>query len=114
MKVVLAYSGGLDITVCIRLLQEKWGAEVITVTCDVGQNENFDEIERRAKMLGVKKHYLLDVKEELVRDYIFRAVKANALYEGYYPLHSALHRYLIVKKSRRNRQKRKGRCSRAW
>jgi len=74
------------------------GSRGNTVTCDVGQNENFDEIERRAKMLGVKKHYLLDVKEELVRDYIFKAIKANALYEGYYPLHSALHRYLIVKK----------------
>ncbi|MBI4655046.1 MAG: argininosuccinate synthase [Nitrospirae bacterium] len=98
MKVVLAYSGGLDTSVCIKLLQEKYKAEVITVTCDVGQHEDLDEAGEKAKKLGVKKHLLLDVKEELAQEYLFKAVKANALYEDYYPLHSALHRYLIVKK----------------
>lgn len=97
-KVVLAYSGGLDTSVCIKLLQEEYKAEVISVTCDVGQNEDLDEAAKKAQKLGVKKHYTLDVKEELAQEYLFKAVKANAFYQDYYPLHSALHRYLIVKK----------------
>ncbi|MBO3801634.1 MAG: argininosuccinate synthase [Thermoproteota archaeon] len=98
MKVVLAYSGGLDTSVMIKWLQEKYGAEVVTVTVDVGQKEDFGEVEHKALRLGAKKHYTIDAKEEFVRDYIFPAIMANALYEEKYPLSSALSRPLISKK----------------
>lgn len=98
MKVVLAYSGGLDTSVMIKWLQEKYDAEVITVTVDVGQKEDFGEIENKALRLGAKNHYTIDAKEEFVKDYIFPAIMANALYEGKYPLSSALSRPLISKK----------------
>ena len=98
MKVVLAYSGGLDTSVILKLIQEKLNAEVITVTVDVGQGDDFDKIEEKAYALGAIKHYTIDAKEEYIKDYVFKAVKANALYEGKYPLSSALARPLIAKK----------------
>lgn len=98
MKVVLAYSGGLDTSVMIKWLQEKYNAEVVTAIVDVGQKEDFSEIENRALKLGVKNHYTIDAKEEFVKDYVFPAIMANALYEGKYPLSSALSRPLISKK----------------
>jgi argininosuccinate synthase len=97
-KIVLAYSGGLDTSVMIKWLQEKYGAEVITVTVNVGQPEDLTEIEEKANNLGVSKHYSIDAKEEFAADYIFPAIKANALYEGKYPISTALSRPLIVKK----------------
>lgn len=97
-KVVLAYSGGLDTSVCIKWLQEKYEREVITVTVDVGQNKDLDFIEEKAKRLGVFKHYSIDGKDEFVRKYIFSAIKANALYQGEYPVSSALSRPLIASK----------------
>ncbi|RLF21294.1 MAG: argininosuccinate synthase [Thermoprotei archaeon] len=98
MKVVLAYSGGLDTSVAIKWLQEKYGAEVITVTLDVGQMEDLKSIEEKAKMLGVAKHYSINAVEEFAERYVAKAIKANALYEGKYPLHSALSRPLIAEK----------------
>jgi len=98
MRVVLAYSGGLDTSVILSLLIEKLKAEVITVTVDVGQSDDFDKIAWRAEKIGAVKHYTIDAKEEFVRDYVFKAIKANALYEGKYPLSSALARPLIAKK----------------
>ncbi len=98
MKVVLAYSGGLDTSVILLLLKEKLNAEVITVTVDVGQDDDFDEIARRAEKLGAVKHYFIDAKEEFVYNYVFPALKANALYQGEYPLSSALSRPLIASK----------------
>ena len=98
MKVALAYSGGLDTSVILKLIQEKLNAEVITVTVDVGQGDDFDKIEEKAYALGAIKHYTIDAKEEYIKDYVFKAVKANALYEGKYPLSSALARPLIAKK----------------
>lgn len=95
VKVVLAYSGGLDTSVAIKWLVEKYGAEVITVTVDVGQQEDFKEIEERAYKIGSHKHYTIDAKEEFVEKFIFQAVKANALYEDKYPLSTALSRPLI-------------------
>jgi len=93
MKVVLGFSGGLDTCACLRLLQEKYGAEVITVIVDVGQRpELFRLAEERAKKLGAAKHLYIDAKEEFVRDYVFRSVKANGCYEGY-PLSISLARY---------------------
>jgi argininosuccinate synthase len=95
---VLAYSGGLDTSVMIKWLQEKYNAEVITVTVNVGQPENLAEAEEKANNLGVLKHYSIDAKDEFAKDYVFPAIKANALYEGEYPISTTLSRPLIVKK----------------
>ena len=92
----MAYSGGLDTTVAIKWLQEKYGAEVVTVTVDVGQDEDFREIEERAYRSGAIKHYYIDAKEKFANTYVAQAIKANALYEGEYPLSSALSRPLIA------------------
>ncbi|MGE5638035.1 MAG: argininosuccinate synthase [Chloroflexota bacterium] len=97
-KIVLAYSGGLDTSVLVKWLQEKYQAQVITVTVDVGQKEDLKEIEEKTKKLSVLKHYSIDAREEFARDYVFPAIKANALYEGKYPLSTSLSRPLIVKK----------------
>ena len=96
--VVLAYSGGLDTSVMIKWLQEKYDLDVVTVTLDVGQKEDFRAIGEKAKSLGVLKHYSIDAKEEFARHYVFLAIKANALYEGKYPINSALSRPLIASK----------------
>jgi argininosuccinate synthase len=95
---VLAYSGGLDTSVMIKWLQEKYNAEVITVTVNVGQPENLAEAEEKANKLGVLKHYSIDAKDEFAKDYVFPAITANALYEGKYPISTTLSRPLIVKK----------------
>jgi len=97
-KYVLAYSGGLDTSVLIKYLQERCQAQVITVTVDVGQQEDLAGAAEKAKKLGVLKHYAIDAKDEFVTDYIFPAIKANALYEGKYPISTALSRPLIAKK----------------
>ena len=97
-KFVLAYSGGLDTSVLIKYLQEKYDAEVITVTVDVGQGEDLKGAEEKAKKLGVLKHFSIDAKDEFAREYIFPAIKANALYEGKYPISTSLSRPLIAKK----------------
>ncbi|MDW8193279.1 MAG: argininosuccinate synthase [Nitrososphaerota archaeon] len=96
--VVLAYSGGLDTSVMAKWIQEKYGAEVITVTVDVGQLDDMKEIEKRSKAVGAKKHYSIDAKKEFVTEYVYPAIRANALYEGKYPLSSALSRPLIAQK----------------
>ncbi|MEM1851911.1 MAG: argininosuccinate synthase [Acidilobaceae archaeon] len=98
LRTVLAFSGGLDTSVILKLLQEKLGAEVITVTVDVGQQDDFQAIEEKALRLGAVKHYNIDAKREFVEDYVFKAIKANALYDGAYPLSTALARPLIAKK----------------
>jgi argininosuccinate synthase len=97
-KIVLAYSGGLDTSVLIKWIQKKYDADVITVTIDVGQQEGLKAIEEKAKNLGVKNHYSIDAKEEFAVNYVFPAIKANALYEGKYPVSSALSRPLIASK----------------
>jgi argininosuccinate synthase len=96
--ILLAYSGGLDTSVLIKWLQEKYDADLITVTLDVGQQNDLKEIEEKAKNLGVKKHYSVDAKEEFVANHVFPAIKANALYEGKYPVSTALARPLISSK----------------
>jgi len=97
-KIVLAYSGGLDTSVLMKWLQEKYEADVVTVTLDVGQKEDLGAVEKKAKKLGVLNHYSLDTKQEFVEDYVFPAIKANALYEGKYPVSTALSRPLIAEK----------------
>ncbi|MCQ4342638.1 MAG: argininosuccinate synthase, partial [Sulfolobaceae archaeon] len=97
-KIVLSYSGGLDTTVAIRWLTERYNAEVITVTVDVGQPEDFKALEERARAAGAVKHYLIDAKAEFADRFIAPAVKMNALYEDVYPLSTALARPLIAEK----------------
>jgi argininosuccinate synthase len=96
--VVLAYSGGVDTSVLVKLLQQKYDARVVTVTVDVGQQEDLSEIGEKAKRLGVLKHYSIDGKKEFVTDYVFKSIRANALYEEKYPISTALARPLIVQK----------------
>ena len=98
MKIVLAYSGGLDTTVAIRWLKETFNADVITVTVDVGQKDNFEGIEKRAYIAGALKHYTVDAKKEFAEKYISYAIKMNGLYEDVYPLSTALARPLIAEK----------------
>ncbi|PSN91002.1 argininosuccinate synthase [Candidatus Marsarchaeota G2 archaeon OSP_D] len=96
--VVLAYSGGLDTSVSIRWLNEKFGYDVVTLTLDLGQKDDFASIEKRAYQAGAVKHYTVDVKHEFVEHYVHPSIKANALYQGKYPLSTALGRPLIAKK----------------
>jgi len=96
--VVFAYSGGLDTSILTKWLQEKYNVDVITVTLDVGQQDDLKAIEKNVKSLGVLKHYSIDAKHEFVTEYVLPALKANALYEGKYPVSSALSRPLIVSK----------------
>jgi len=98
MKIVLAYSGGLDTSVCVKWLREHYDADVITLTLELGQGtENLKEIENKAKKLGAIKTYSLDARYEFVKDYVNKAIKANALYEGKYPVGTAIGRPLIAK-----------------
>jgi len=97
-KVVLAYSGGLDTSVMIRWIKEKYAYDVVTVTADVGQADDLTEVGKKAKLIGAIRHYTLDLKQEFLQDYVFPAIKANALYESKYPISTALARPLIAKK----------------
>jgi len=96
-KVVLAYSGGLDTSVCIKWLQEKYGYDVIALCLDVGEGKDLQSIKEKALKVGAIKAIVMDAKELLAKHYILPALKANCLYEGKYPLSSALSRPLISK-----------------
>ncbi|MDQ4050480.1 MAG: argininosuccinate synthase [Thermoproteota archaeon] len=98
-KVVLAYSGGLDTSVCIRYLQTLHKLDVITVTVDCGQHDDFEEIERRAQAIGATKHVYIDAREEFATNFVVPSIKANGLYQGKYPLATALARPLIATKA---------------
>src|ERR671935_1955806 len=98
-KVVLAYSGGLDTSVCIRYLQTLHKLDVITVTVDCGQHDDFKEIERKAEAIGAIKHVYIDAREEFARNYVVPSIKANGLYQDKYPLATALARPLIAAKA---------------
>ena len=95
-KVVLAYSGGLDTSVILKWLIDK-GYEVIAYVADVGQDDDFEDVKKKAEKIGASKIYIKDLKEEFVSDYIFPAIKANAVYESRYLLGTALARPLIAK-----------------
>jgi len=97
-KVVLAYSGGLDTSVIVKWLKEEYGCEVIAFTADVGQAEELDHLEEKAIATGASKIYIEDLREEFVRDYVFTALKANAIYEGTYLLGTSIARPLIAKR----------------
>jgi argininosuccinate synthase len=97
-KVVLAYSGGLDTSVILKWLQDTYGCEVITFTADIGQGEELAPARRKAKLLGVKRIFVEDLREEFVRDFVFPMFRANALYEGEYLLGTSIARPLIAKR----------------
>ncbi|MFA5364632.1 MAG: argininosuccinate synthase domain-containing protein, partial [Candidatus Bathyarchaeia archaeon] len=96
--VILAYSGGLDTSVLIKWLQEECDVEVITFTMELGQNSDLEKVSEKANMLGVKKHYSINGTAEFIKNYVFPAIKANSLYEGKYPMATALGRPLIAAK----------------
>jgi len=97
-KVVLAYSGGLDTSVILRWLKETYQCDVVAFAADLGQKEELDGLEEKALNTGASKLYIEDLQEEFVRDFVFPALRANAVYEGYYLLGTALARPLIAKK----------------
>ena len=100
MKVVLAYSGGLDTSVILKWLQDKYNAEVVTFTADIGQGEEVEEAREKALKLGVKPEniFIEDLREEFVKDYVFPMFRANAIYEGEYLLGTSIARPLIAKR----------------
>ena len=97
-KVVLAYSGGVDTSVCIPYLKQEWGVEeVIALAADLGQGDELEPIREKALKSGASESIVADVKLSFVKDYAFRAIQANALYENRYPLGTSLARPLIAK-----------------
>jgi argininosuccinate synthase len=94
---VLAYSGGLDTSVCVKWMQEEWGVEVVALAVDVGQGGDFEAIRARALAAGAVDAVVVDVRAEYADEYVARAIRANALYEGKYPLVSALSRPVIAR-----------------
>ena len=97
-KIVLAYSGGLDTSVMLRWLKEQYGCEVVCYCADVGQGQEMDGLEAKALATGGSKLYVEDLREEFVREYVWTAVKANAVYEGVYLLGTSLARPIIAKR----------------
>src|SRR5881398_2440268 len=97
-KVVLAYSGGLDTSAMLLWLKETYDCEVVCYTADVGQGEELTGLDEKAKATGASKLYVEDLREEFVKDFVWTAVKANALYEGVYLLGTSLARPVIAKK----------------
>ncbi|MGA7934935.1 MAG: argininosuccinate synthase [Kovacikia sp.] len=97
-KVVLAYSGGVDTSVCIPYLKHEWGVqEVITLAADLGQGDELEPVREKALKSGAEVSLVIDATDEFVKDYAFPAIQANALYENQYPLSTALARPLIAK-----------------
>ena len=97
-KIVLAYSGGLDTSIILKWLQEKYKAEIIAYTSDIGQVMDKKKIIKNAKKLGVKKIIIEDLKNIFVKDYVFPMIRAHALYEGVYLLGTSIARPLIAKR----------------
>ncbi len=97
-KIVLAYSGGLDTSVAIKWLKEKYRAEVIAFCADLGQGEDLKKVKQKALMTGASKVYVEDLREEFVKDYIFPMLRGNAVYEGFYLLGTSIARPLIAKR----------------
>jgi argininosuccinate synthase len=97
-KIVLAYSGGLDTSVILKWLQEKYQCPVVTFTADLGQGEELSPVKGKAESLGVKEIFIEDLREEFVKNYVFPMFRANTLYEGKYLLGTAIARPLIAKR----------------
>src|SRR5207253_4384478 len=97
-KIVLAYSGGLDTSAMLLWIKETYGCEVVCFCADVGQGEELDGLEEKALKTGASRLYVEDLREEFVKNYVWTAVKANALYEGVYLLGTSLARPVIAKR----------------
>jgi len=97
-KVVVAYSGGLDTSVIPRWLMETYGCEVVAFVADLGQEDDYQVLKKRARSIGVNKVYVDDLKEEFVRDFIFPLLRGNGIYEGSYLLGTSIARPLIAKR----------------
>src|SRR6266536_2120868 len=97
-KIVLAYSGGLDTSVMLRWLKDQYGCEVVCYCADVGQGEELEGLEAKALATGASKLYVEDLRDEFVREYVWTAVKANAVYEGVYLLGTSLARPMIARR----------------
>ena len=97
-KIVLAYSGGLDTSVMLRWIKERYRCEVVCYCADVGQGDELSGLEEKALKSGASKLYVEDLREEFVREYVWTAVKANAIYEGVYLLGTSLARPVIAKR----------------
>src|SRR5215475_6048911 len=97
-KIVLAYSGGLDTSVMLRWLKEQYQCEVVCYCADVGQGAEMDGLEEKALATGASKLYVKDLREEFVRDYVWTALKANAVYEGVYLMGTSLARPVIARR----------------
>ena len=97
-KVVLAYSGGLDTSVILKWLIETYQCDVVTFSANIGQEDDFNQISENARKTGASKVYIEDLRESFVRDYVFPAFRANAIYEGQYLLGTSLARPLIAKR----------------
>lgn len=95
-RIVLAYSGGLDTSVAVRWLADRYDAEIVTVTMDLGQGKELDDVRERALAVGAVRAHVVDVREEFAREYVLPALQAGAVYEGRYPLATALGRPLIA------------------
>src|SRR6187401_512710 len=98
MRIVLAYSGGLETSVAIPWLAEKYRAEIVAVTLDLGQGKELEDVRDRALASGAVRAHVLDVREEFARDYVLPSLKADAVYEDRYPMGTALGRPLIARK----------------
>ena len=98
MKIVLAYSGGLDTSVLVSWLKDKYQAKIISFCADIGQEEELDGLDKKAKKTGSSKIYIDDLQEEFARDYIFPMIQAGAIYEGQYFLGTSIARPLIAKR----------------
>lgn len=97
-KIVLAYSGGLDTSIILTWLKENYDADIITVCCNAGQDDDMDEVEKKAYATGASKSYIFDIKDEFVENYIWPTVKAGAIYEKDYLLGTSMARPLMAKK----------------
>ncbi len=97
MKIVLAYSGGLDTSVIVKWLKETYDAEIITFSADIGQEEELKGLAAKARRTGASRHHTLDLVEEFARDFIYPMIRANAVYEGQYYLGTSIARPLIAK-----------------
>ncbi|MDX2109997.1 MAG: argininosuccinate synthase [Verrucomicrobiota bacterium] len=97
MKIVLAYSGGLDTSVIVKWLKENYKAEIVTFCADIGQEEELDGLDKKAERTGASQHFTLDLVEEFATDFIYPMMRANALYEGQYLLGTSIARPLIAK-----------------
>ena len=97
-KIVLAYSGGLDTSVILKWLQNKYECPVVTFTADLGQEEELESVKEKAESLGVKEIFIENLKEDFVKNYVYPMFRANTLYEGVYLLGTAIARPLIAKR----------------